>query len=334
MPNEPAESDFRTKVKAVAYPCQERGGIVWTYMGQRTDPPSMPDLEGNMQPGADEYVRATQLESNWLQILEGDIDTSHVGFLHYGGLKAEDQIPGSFSEWQLREKTAHFEVIDTEGGAAYGARKPAGPDQVYWRIAQWCFPFYTFTPPGVLGTKKGGNARVPMDDYHTMTFSMVSGRNRPAPGGANVFARQAQVPNTTDWYGRFRNEQTLANDFRIDREAQRRNDGSAGYTGISGIAMQDAAMTGSMGPIFDRSSEHLGTTDAMVIRVRRRLIAAVQAHMSHGVTPPGVDDPEAYRVRSGGVFLPPDADWVEATRELRQAFVEHPDLDPALNGPL
>ena len=42
------------------------------------------------------------------------------------------------------------------------------------------------------------------------------------------------------------------------------------------------------------------------------------------MTPPGVDDPEAYRVRSGGVFLPPDADWVEATRELRQAFVEHP----------
>jgi len=60
----------------------------------------------------------------------------------------------------------------------------------------------------------------------------------------------------------------------------------------------------------------------------------VQAHMNHGVTPPGVDDPEVYRVRSGGVFLPPEADWVEATRELRQAFIEHPELDPALNGPL
>jgi phthalate 4,5-dioxygenase len=93
-------------------------------------------------------------------------------------------------------------------------------------------------------------------------------------------------------------------------------------------------MTTSMGGIYDRSKEHLGTTDAMVIRVRRRLIAAVQAHMKHGITPPGVDDPSIYRVRSGGVFLPADADWVEATRELRQAFVEHPALDPALNGPL
>jgi phthalate 4,5-dioxygenase len=285
-----------------------------------------------MQPNAEQFVRATQLQSNWLQIMEGDIDTTHVGFLHYGGLSADDQIPGSFSEFQLREKTAHFEVIDTEGGAAYGARKPAGPDQVYWRIAQWCFPFYTFTPPGVLGTKKGGNARVPIDDKHTISYSMVSGRNRP--GGANPVVRGPQLPNSTDWYGRFRPEQSLDNDFRIDRDAQRRNTGSEGYTGISGIAMQDAAMTGSMGPIYDRTREHLGTTDAMIIRVRRRLIAAVQAHMTRGVTPPGVDDPQAYRVRSGGVFLAPEADWVDSTHELRQAFVEHPELDPALNGPL
>jgi len=202
MPNEPAESDFKARVKAVAYPCQERGGIVWAYLGPRSTPPPLPDHEGNMQANAEQFVRATQLNTNWLQILEGDIDTSHVGFLHYGGLRAEDQIPGSFSEYQLREKTAEFEVIDTEGGAAYGARRPGPEGQIYWRIAQWCFPFYTFTPPGVLGTKKGGNARVPMDDYHTLTFSMVSGRNTPAQ--SNLVVRQPQLPNTTDWYGRFR----------------------------------------------------------------------------------------------------------------------------------
>jgi phthalate 4,5-dioxygenase oxygenase subunit len=85
MPNEPAESDFRTKVKAVAYPTQERGGLVWAYLGPRTTPPPLPDLEGNMSPDAENYVRATQLNSNWLQILEGDIDTSHVAFLHLPG---------------------------------------------------------------------------------------------------------------------------------------------------------------------------------------------------------------------------------------------------------
>ena len=96
--------------------------------------------------------------------------------------------------------------------------------------------------------------------------------------------------------------------------------------------MQDAAVTTSMGPIYDRRREHLGTSDAMVIRVRRRMIAAVKAHMQNGTVPPGVDDPAAYRVRSGGVLLPRNADWLESTTELRKAFVEHPQLDPTLAG--
>jgi phthalate 4,5-dioxygenase len=72
----------------------------------------------------------------------------------------------------------------------------------------------------------------------------------------------------------------------------------------------------------------------MVIQVRRRLLNAVKAHMERGITPTGVDTPDVYRVRSGGVFLPVGVDWVEATRELRKAFVDHPELDPMLNGPL
>src|SRR5437868_1530261 len=83
MPNEPAESDFKHKVKAVAYPTQERGGVVWAYLGPRKIPPPLPDLEGNMQASSHEFASATQLPCNWLQILEGDIDTTHVAFLHY-----------------------------------------------------------------------------------------------------------------------------------------------------------------------------------------------------------------------------------------------------------
>src|SRR5258708_4282338 len=258
-------------------------------MGPRHDPPPLPDLEANMAEKA--TAPAFQLEGNWLQILEGDIDTTHVGFLHYGGLSADDQPKGTFSEYQLRQKPAHFEVIDTPGGVAYGARRPGPPGEYYWRTAQFCMPFYTFTPPGVLGIKKNNGARVPMDDSHTMNFFMSVNRGKPGTGGG-------------------------------------------GYTGIKALLMQDAAMTTSMGPIFDRTKEHLGSTDAMVIQVRRRLLNAVKAHMERGATPSGVDDPQVYQVRSGGVFLPVGADWVEATRELRKAFVEHPDLDPMLNGPL
>jgi phthalate 4,5-dioxygenase len=86
-------------------------------------------------------------------------------------------------------------------------------------------------------------------------------------------------------------------------------------------------MTTSMGGIYDRSKEHLASSDSMVIRARRRLLNVVRAFADTAMTPPGVDEPEEYRVRSGSVFLPKGVDWFEATRELRTAFVDHPDLD-------
>ena len=333
MPNEPAESDFKSKVKATAYPTVERGGIVWAYLGPRKEPPRLPDLEGNMLPGAQAW--AYQQSANWFQILEGHIDTAHVSFLHYGGIQPEDVPQGTFSEYQLRQRNAHFEVIDTEGGASYSARRPATDGLVYWRVAQWIFPSFSMAPPGVLGLGKRNACEVPLDDNHTITYQMSVSRGRPGGNGPNATMNPIPMqPFTTDWYGRWRPIVQPANDFLIDRDVQRRNSGSSGFTGINGIAMQDAAVTSSMGPIYDRSQERLGTSDAMVIRVRRRLIAAIQAHMKNGTVPPGVDHPEAYRVRSGGVLLPEGTDWVEATRELRQAFVDHKDLDPALNGPL
>src|SRR5205814_1273462 len=80
MPNEPAESNFKHKIKAVAYPCAERSGVVWAYMGPRETPPPLPDIEPNMQPEGQYSVGLTLRECNWLQALEGDIDTSHLQF--------------------------------------------------------------------------------------------------------------------------------------------------------------------------------------------------------------------------------------------------------------
>jgi hypothetical protein len=74
-----------------------------------------------------------------------------------------------------------------------------------------------------------------------------------------------------------------------------------------------------MGAIIDRTAEHLGSSDAMVIRARRRAISAAKALRDRGEAPPGVDDPSVYRCRSGGVILPRTANWVEATKDLRRA---------------
>jgi phthalate 4,5-dioxygenase len=326
MPNEPAESDFKSKVKAIAYPCRERGGAVWAYLGPRNEPPPLPDIEGNMVDGA--VTSAVQHECNWLQVGEGAIDTSHAGFLHFGSLKAEDYPEGTFSRFLLVNRAPRYAVIDTEVGVTYGAYREVGPQQDFWRIANFLLPFYTMNPQGLLGSgPQGWQARVPMDDTHMISFGFgPPPRPRPQNGPARAQVQQL-LPNTSDWYGRFRQVSSLANDFLIDRDLQRRNDGPNGFTGIQGVSRQDQAVTNSMGAIYDRTQEHLGSSDAMIIRVRRRLLNAVKGFTDTGSPPPGVDNPEAYRVRSGSVLLDKDVDWLEATRELRRAFVDHPELD-------
>jgi len=99
MPNEPPESNFKHKVKVTAYPCRERGGVVWTYMGPRTPPPPLPDLDPNMLPDGQWFVGPILSECNWLQALEGDIDTSHLGFLHYGAARPEQLDPNTFAHY-------------------------------------------------------------------------------------------------------------------------------------------------------------------------------------------------------------------------------------------
>jgi hypothetical protein len=133
------------------------------------------------------------------------------------------------------------------------------------------------------------------------------------------------LPNTSDWYGRFRLPQNARNDYQIDRQKQRSR---ASDTGLSSIHLEDLAITESMGPLLDRSAEHLGTSDVMVIRVRRRLMAAALALRDSGEIPPGAESPSVYHARSGSVFLPKGADWIAATEDLRKAFVDHPELDP------
>jgi phthalate 4,5-dioxygenase len=334
MPNEPAESDFRTKVKAVAYPCQERGGLVWTYLGPRAEPPPLPDLEPNMLPLDQVVVTAIQRDCNWLQGLEGDIDTSHLGFLHLGAVDPENTRPGTFQHYTVKDRAPRYSVVDTEYGAMYGAYRPADAGRLYWRIAQFLFPFYAMIPTGVLGLQVLARAWVPMDDTHMLFFSMGSRPSVETITAVNTASTRSragedQRPNSTDWNGRFRLVADATNDYRIDRDKQRRRED---YTGIPGIHTQDQAITESMGPILDRRSERLGTSDVMVIRVRRRLMDAARALAERDLTPPGVDRPEVYGVRSGGAILPEGADWLEATKELRQAFVSHPQLDPAIAG--
>jgi phenylpropionate dioxygenase-like ring-hydroxylating dioxygenase large terminal subunit len=331
MPSEPTDSNFKDKVRAAAYPCRERGGVIWTYMGPRENPPPLPDLEANQLPAEGTFATALARDCNWLQGLEGDLDTAHIGFLHFGSEDAEDAPPDTFRYYTLKDRAPRYAVLDTEYGSMYGAYRPAGPGRYYWRIAQFLFPFFTMTPTGLLGQQVIARAWVPMDDEHMLMFFMMP---QVPPEVRALRERQGAkppelLPNTTGWLGRFRLAANGGNDYRLDRDAQERDEE---YSGITGIHLQDQAITESMGPIYDRTQEHLGSSDAMVIRVRRRLITAAKALAADGTVPPGVDQPESYQQRSGGVILDEGADWIEATAHLREAYTTHPELDPAVVG--
>jgi hypothetical protein len=144
--------------------------------------------------------------------------------------------------------------------------------------------------------------------------------------GADTYQGLKLLPNTTDWYGRFRSGRSLDNDYEIDREAQRKG---RSFTGLEGVPLEDRAMTEGMGAVLDRRHEHLGSSDIMVIRIRRRMLRALRAFVDSGDLPPGVNEPDVYRQRSGGVVLPVGADWLTATQGLRDG-TEAPTTDPAL----
>src|SRR4051812_38699293 len=330
MPSEPAESNFKNKVHARAYKTHERGGIIWAYMGPREVPPPLPDMEANLINQDPERILICQRKCNWMQGLEGELDTIHAAFLHWGTDKPEDQVQGSFLFYHFSQRNnARFVSKDTEFGAAYGCYRPAEADSYYWRTGLVMFPFYAMQAQGELGPEVKMNAYVPMDDDHTLQweiFLRTDGKQRPGgthkiarPGDPQVIARgnMEYLPHGTGWYDRYEIEQSAANDYKVDREKQA---AFASYSGIPGIRQQDMAVTESMGTIYQRHQEHLGTSDSMIIRARRRWINAAKALREQGVTPPGVDNPEMYRQRSGEVILPRNVDWWDGTQHYRDLW--------------
>jgi hypothetical protein len=167
---------------------------------------------------------------------------------------------------------------------------------------------------------------VPLDDNNVMFWNIAPPLSSLDPGADPETLRQRSrsagaiqfeyEPDDGDFLGHWRLAANESNDYMIDRRAQK----TTSYTGIErgGAFLQDQAVTESMGPTYDRTKEHLGTSDTMVIRTRLRIINAATALRDHGILPPGVDNPQVYRTRSGGIVLPRDADWLQAIEEKRR----------------
>jgi phenylpropionate dioxygenase-like ring-hydroxylating dioxygenase large terminal subunit len=325
MPNAPPHQDFKHKVKAKAYKVAERNGLVWVYMGARKEAPRLPGIEASLLPETELQISFVQRECNWLQAVEGDIDTSHFGFLHAGNVQPDDVPADNLMRYTVTNRAPEFHVTDTGYGTMYCAYRAAEAGQTYWRFANFLFPFWTQTPQGPFD-RVNTRAWVPMDDTHTM-FVSLSWRGsppsmRPLKNGQMVPGSRLgfeYLPNTTNWYGRWRLTQNPSNDWMIDRAAQKSGEI---FTGIASIHGQDQAVTESMGGITDHGFENLGPSDLMVARTRRRLLRAARAFTKDATVPPCVDDPDIYfQVRSGDFLADEKIAWRDAYEaQLRAAI--------------
>jgi nitrite reductase/ring-hydroxylating ferredoxin subunit len=356
MPSEPAESNFKNKVKARAYPTRDVNHMVWVYMGPREVPPPFPAFEINTLPP--EYVAPPSImmeEANWLQNLEGDTDSNHLDYLHsrldayrlrmFGEEPAEPAKPGLFNMiWS--DKIPRLDVRTTPYGCYYTAKRTWDDDPRYeWhRINQFIFPFHTMIT-GADGVTL--RSFVPLDDEWAMLITQRGSlkeriHDMAAAVPINLEKSIGFVERTSDPRTYFYTRANKHNDYWRDYEAEK----SKLVCGVPPIGnLQDRAMTELMSNergevIYDRSHEHLGSLDVMVITVRRQLLRAVKAMRDNGVLPPNVDDVSLDRVRHATVILPQGADWAAETEALRDSEaglpvawemtpLRQPELEPA-----
>ena len=308
MMNEPEENDFSHKVRVTAYPTCEIGGLIWAYMGPAEKIPPLPKFAWTQVPETHRNCTKVIEECNWLQALEGGIDTSHAPILHR--LLTEDSKRGGFkpSNPFVRGKPPKLEVDITDYGYQYAGVRPLDEDKLHIRTYHFIMPFTQIRPSK---SEHGhptdaGHMWVPMDDENTAVYNWVfSKTDAPLSDEDRIESHLGNGPLHVD-QSTFRSIANRANNYLLDRDVQR----TESFSGIDGINAQDRALQESMGRIVDRSKEHLGPADKAIIQARRLLREATRV-VAAGGTPDGVA-PSYYHLRADEVILPRDADWREA----------------------
>src|SRR5438477_2317028 len=314
VPSEPAASGFCQKIKLKSYPLVEKGDILWVYMGPADQQPPLPEWEFITVPSERTYTSKRLQECNYLQAMEGGIDSSHVSFLHSGALNTDPLFKGSKgNEYNLRDKMPVFEVVESDGGLYIGARRNADDGKYYWRITPWVMPCFTMVPPRA-DHPVHGHFWIPIDDENCWAWSFDYHPVR-ALTEYELEAMKAGkgVHVTVD--KSYRPLQNKDNDYLIDRVAQK---AGKSFSGVDGFGMQDASVQESMGPIQDRTKENLVSTDNGIIMARHRLMKAAKELAAKGTLPAG-RDPVHQRVRSVAVVLPAGTPFKEGAGEALKA---------------
>jgi phenylpropionate dioxygenase-like ring-hydroxylating dioxygenase large terminal subunit len=302
VPTEPPEThdSFCGKVPLKAYPVHEAGGIIWVWLGEGNKPPQFPLFDLNKVPASHVTSRIGITNCNWVQALEGGIDSAHVGVLHQHWIKKSNPLPG------VRDNLAPRYEIEPRpyGFSAAAIRKlPDGTQLV--RITEYVQPFYSFIPRNV-GDHEGAFLLifVPIDDEHTAQWLVQYNRTRPrTQEDIDQFEEMFGVggPNPDNFYNP---PGTFDNRWHQDREILHQH-----FTGVSAFVVEDFIVQESAGAIVDRTKEYLGATDALIIKVRLEFLKSLE-EFQLGKAPLGLDQEITYdQIRAQSIKIPIDADW-------------------------
>lgn len=299
IPSEPDDARMKARISLRSYPTYEAGGVVWIYMGPKhLQPERPPDLPFTFVPEAERSNVKFLVESNYLQNLEGELDTAHVSFLHATLGDGSESLANLVKvNGYNNDRHPRLSVIPTEYGFVYGGRRKRSDGDYYWRVTQFLLPFYALIP--IAGGYTGGaTIWVPIDDHHCWRF-LVGGRRPGMDPGGDGTQRRLNLPIRRGVYelgdgmaiDTYLPENNKRNNYGLDRQRQRTTD----FTGMPAIPTEDQAMNEGMGFIVDRSREHLGSTDVAIVAMRQRLLAMVR-DLQAGIEPSEPRRPERYRV--------------------------------------
>ncbi|MBU2410362.1 MAG: Rieske 2Fe-2S domain-containing protein, partial [Gammaproteobacteria bacterium] len=302
LPNVPPRSQYHQTIRLKAYPTREYGGIVWGYLGPVDDEhplPEVPQLDHGLVPESHRFVTKKLQECNWAQSIEGALDTSHFSFLHMPAphvpSNANEDAPADEKRlrWIREDPMPEFSLLEHDVGFVVGGARRADGTQRYWRTAQFALPSHSTTPSTLPGETHFGYTWVPIDDENCWIYTYAWNPERPFTDEerARFAGGHGVIAEVDENYFPLSNR---GNEYRIDRALQK----SVNFTGVRGVAEQDAMIQDSLGRISDRTQEHLSATDAAIVRFRRAVMGGAKA-LARGEWPTAPQRHASYRLRSG-----------------------------------
>jgi len=317
MPNVPADAAYHGKLSIKAYPTREAGEMVWAYLGPRERMPAdLPQIEAGALPPSHRYVSKRLQMCNWAHSMEGALDTAHFSFLHMPAPSIGKYVnPNTAADesrlrWLRDDPMPQFTIVEHEVGFAVGGARKADNGELYWRLAQFMLPSHSVAPSAMPGEFFQGYSWVPIDDDSCWIYTYAWHPDRPLSAHERARFEKGgfgQFAELGPGYVPLRNR---TNDYLIDRDDQKHRS----FTGVKGIAEQDALAQDSQGVIADRTREHLTATDIAIVRFRRLMLGEAAA-LAAGREPSAPQHARSYRVRGGGAVAPGRLSFDEVMRQ-------------------